>query len=172
MELHDVQIQADHFPGVWGELVNKYLLRVNLYMDAAAVSDETLWKPFSLHKNRTTGKELFAAILTAYPSMTYTQSQETGIIWFHPKRVRYDDILSQKVRIAPGASGVPMYSDVYLPLCKLLAPNVIDVGDAIKMGLVATAMEIDPATRQPPIPYHLFYDVNLPAGVYSAPGDT
>jgi hypothetical protein len=169
-ELHDVQIEAGSFRGAWDEIVMKYLLRANLYMDAAAVSDETEQgkKPFAFHKEKTTGKELFDAILAAYPAMTYTQSKETGIIWFHPKRLNCSDILSLKVRIAPGASHVPMYPDVYLPLCKLLGTNVIDEDDAIQMGLVQFTGEIDPATGKRTINYFWFYDVDLPAGVYSA----
>jgi beta-lactamase regulating signal transducer with metallopeptidase domain len=167
-DLHDVQIEAGSFRAAWDELVMKYLLRANLYMDVAAISDETLKRPFAFHKEKTTGKELFDAILTAYPAMTYTQSKETGIIWFHPKRVKYEEILSLKVRVAPGASHIPMYRDVYLPLCGLLGTNVIDEDDAIEMGLVQVDMDIDPATGKPPIPFFWLYDVDLPAGVFSA----
>jgi hypothetical protein len=167
-ELRDVQIEADSFRGVWDDLVMKYLVRANLYMDVAAGPDETLKKPFAFRKEKTTVKELFDAILAAYPAITYSQSRETGIIWFHPKRVKYDEILSLKVRVAPGASHIPMYRDVYMPLCGLLGTNVIDRDDAIKMGLVDVAMEIDPATGKPPTPWHFYYDVDLPPGTYSA----
>jgi len=166
--LPDVQVEAASFQGAWDEIVMKYLLRANLYMDAAAVSDETLAKPFAFHKEKTTGRELSDALLAAYPAMTYTQSRETGIIWFHPKRVKYEGILSLKVRIAPGASHVPMYPDVYLPLCGLLGTNVIDEDDAIEKGLVEFDGDIDPATGGQPTPWFWFYDMDLPAGVYSA----
>jgi hypothetical protein len=54
-----------------------------------------------------------------------------------------------------------MYTDVYVPLCKLLAPKVIDSSYAQTMGA------IDRLTRKPPIPSAWLYDVDLPSGVYS-----
>jgi hypothetical protein len=157
--LGDVSIKANSLAEAWREMTTKYLLRANIYLDAAAISNDTT---FSFHNEKATGNELFDAFLTTYPAFTYTQDPETGVIWFHPKRVNYSDILNQQVKIARQASQVPMYADIYMPLCKLLAPNITDsrdTGDYIG--------EIDRSTHKPPIPYIWFYDVNMPAGVYS-----
>lgn len=164
VKLGDVQIQANTMAAAWQEITTKYLLRANLYMDAAAISDET---PFAFHEEKATGKELFDALLATYPEFTYTQNPETGIIWFHPKRVSYSTILNQRVGIAHGASEIPMYTGIYVPLLKLLAPNVIDSSDAREQHSGRSG-PIDPSTGKPPIPASWLYDVDLPPGVYSA----
>jgi hypothetical protein len=159
-ELGDVDANAIGVAGAWHEMGVRYLLRANLYMDAAAVPDTT---PFVYRKAKATGKDLFEALLTAYPRFTYTQDPTTGIIWFHPRSVKYIDILSQKVKVAPGANYVPMYTAVYVPLCKLLAPNIIDSRESAG-GLSEAG---DASTGKPPIPYPWSYDVNVPEGVHT-----
>lgn len=164
VRLGDVRIQAGNMADAWEEVATKYLLRANLYMDVAANSTNADRTPFAFHKEKATGKDLLDALLSTYSSFTYTQSPETGIMWIYPKRVNYGYILNQKVRIDHHASQVPMYTGVYIPLCKLLAPNVVDsVGAVLPMD-----MPIDPATGKPPLPAAWLYDVDLPAGVYSA----
>ena len=160
VELGDVRINSSLMAGAWEEMSKKYLLRANIYMDAAASSGKTT---FAFAKKRATGQDLFDAFLTAFPRFTYTQDPETGVIWFHPKDVNYSEILNQKISIARRANQVPMYTDVYLPLCKLLAPDVID-----SSKLAARASSIDPATGKAPIPFFWLYDVELPSGEYSA----
>jgi hypothetical protein len=161
VELGDVHIETNTMAGAWQEMATKYLLRANLFMDEPAISDTTT---FAFHKEKTTGKELFDAFLTAYPAFTYKQDPLTAVIWIYPKRVNYNNILNQKIRITRQAVQVSMYKDVYIPLCKLLAPEVIDSDNLPMEGSVP----IDPSTGKPPIPYFWLYNLDLPAGDYSA----
>ena len=159
VELGDVSVKANNMAGAWDEMTAIYLLRMNLYMDATVISYE---KPFDFHKEKATGKDVLDGFLATYSSYTYTQNAETGIIWIYPKGKNYNDILNQKVRVIHKANHVPMYTDIYIPLCKLLAPNVINPSD-----LPEQEGEIDLSTGKPPIPYSWLYDVDLPTGDYS-----
>jgi hypothetical protein len=161
--IHNVSIKSGRMQTAWEEISKQYLLRANFYMDAGSDSDTTT---FEFKKELATGKELLEAFLAAFPAYTYTQNQESGVIWIHPKRINYEDILNQKIKIDRPAHQVPMYRDVYIPLLKLLDPNVVDSYDSrARIGYMGM---IDPATGKPPIPISMFYDVDLPAGVYSA----
>jgi hypothetical protein len=161
VELGDVDAKADGPAGAWHEMGMKYLLRANMYMDAAAMRNTV---PFAYRKAKATGKDLFDAFLTAYPEFTYTQDAMTGIVWFHPRSVKYDDILVQKVKVAPAATCVPMYTDIWVPLCTLLAPHIVD-SRKVSGGL---GVAIDPSsTSALPILYSWCYDVSVPEGVYS-----
>jgi len=161
--IHNVSIKSGRMQWAWEEISKQYLLRANFYMDAGSDSDTTT---FEFKKESATGKELLEAFLAAFPAYTYTQNPESGVIWIHPKRIKYGDILNQKIKIDHPAHQVPMYRDVYIPLLKLLAPNVVDSYDN-RAGISYMGI-IDPATGKPPIPIGMFYDVDLPAGVYSA----
>ena len=77
VQLGPVAIDAQTVTDAWEKMGGNYLLRANLYMDAAAIADK---KPFAFHKDQATGQELLDAFLKTYPRVTYTQSQETGVI--------------------------------------------------------------------------------------------
>jgi hypothetical protein len=160
VELGDVSVKANNMAGAWQEMTTKYLLRMNLYMDATLISYE---KPFDFHKEKATGKDVLDGFLATYSSYTYTQNPETGIIWIYPKGMNYNGILNQKVSVIHKANHVPMYTDIYIPLCKLLAPGVIDSSD-----LPSQEGRINLSTGKSPIPYFWLYDVDLPTGDYSA----
>jgi len=90
--MRDVVIKTNKMLEAWQEMGAKYMLRANLYMDAAARDDATT---FAFKKERATEKELLEAFPGAYPSFTYTQDPETMVLWLHPKRITYGDILSR-----------------------------------------------------------------------------
>jgi hypothetical protein len=120
-EFHDVHVKTNTMVTAFEEMSTKYLLRANIYLDAAAYSDSTT---FGLNKKTATGEEIIEAFLDAYPEYTYTHDPDTGVIWFHPKRVRYDSILNQKVKSEHAANQIPVYTQVLMPLNALLFPNV------------------------------------------------
>ena len=160
---HNVSIETARMQWAWEKISKQYLLRANFYMDAGADSDTNT---FEFNKESATWKELLEAFLAAFPAYTYTQNPDTGVIWIHPKRIKYEDILSQKIKIDRPAHQVSMYSEVFAPLLKLLDPNVVDsYDDRAGMGHIGS---IDLATGKPPISPWMQYDVDLPAGVYSA----
>jgi hypothetical protein len=161
IELGDVKIKAANIFDAWSQMTTKYLLRVNIYTDKSALTDTTI---FDFNKEKTTCKEILNAFLATYSSFTYTQNPETGIIWLYPKRLKYDNILNQRVYLRDRADEVPMYLDVYVPLCASLAPSVVDSMNVSHMQME----DIDLSTGKPPIPYGWFYDVDLPSGDYSA----
>jgi hypothetical protein len=151
-EIGNVDIEEDYMENAWRVITTRYLLRANMYVDRSMTADRTNHTSFKFHNNRGTCKELIGAFLNTYSSFTWTQNPATGIVWVYPKRVNYNDILSQRVRVPSTAHQVPMYTGVYLPLCKLLAPDVVD-----------------PRIGSPMRPGHPWlYDVDLPAGIYSA----
>jgi len=144
---------------VWRQITQKYFLRANIYVDFSAAVD-TEKRQFVFKKKMATGKDLFDAFLTAYPEYTYTQDPKTGIIWFHPKSIPYNEILNAKVRIKRSELQVAMYSGVLKPLFNLLYPN--------------PKVAIDPAGVEP---YEgsilqrfrqFDFPVDLPDGIYSA----
>jgi len=159
VDLGYVNIKANNIADAWSEMSTKYLIRANLYIDAATVPSEA---PFVFQKNAT-AKELVDAFLTSYPAFTYLQDSKSGVIWFYPKREHYNAILSQTIRITHQANQVPVYSGIYAPLCKLLAPNVVDSSDAELPGSIL----IDRSTGKPPIPQNWQYCVDLSIGVCS-----
>ena len=107
-------------------------------------------KVFVFNRDKVTGREILDALLREYAEFTYTQNPNTGIIWIHPKKLAYGDILNQRVKISHDAIGVPIYPDIYLPLRKLLGPDFIETPSGISR----------------PLPHS--YDVDVMAGTYSA----
>lgn len=121
VEYHQVNIEAGNMVSAWQEMCTKYLLRCNLVVSAGQTSATA---KFTFRTNNATGNDLARAFLAAYPEYTNTQDKQTGVLWFHPKNVHYEEILTQEVKIARPAYQIPMFSGVYLPLCELLSPNV------------------------------------------------
>jgi hypothetical protein len=155
MQLHDVTVKPNFMLNpnpmlnAWQEIGRHYLLRCNIYFEGTASSPDAI---FSFHSASTTGKELLEAFLTTYSEYTYTQDQQTGVIWVHPKRIEFRDILSQKVRVAKTALQVSMYQDIFAPLKRILAPEKI-AGNPLGDGGWA---------------YNTFgFCLDLPAGEYS-----
>jgi len=162
IKLSNVHIDTNNFLGSWHEIGEKYLVRANLFYDEQAINDNTY---FYFNKQEATARELLDAYITTYPEFTYTQDNETGVLWIHPKRIKYNDILDQNINILTGAKNLPMYSGVYRPLCDLLAPRLLDSNDPSVPFF--GSRRIDPDTKRPLISQIWFYDVDLPAGIHS-----
>jgi hypothetical protein len=148
IELHDVKLKPLTIRAAWQEMGTKYLLRANLYLDSDSISDTT---EFSFQKERATGKEVFDAFVAAFPAYTYTRDPATGIIWLHPKRILYNTILPQKLRIERAEPQVLMLRNVYFPLIKLLSPS----GNHVLILMERSSVGFN-------------YPVDLTAGFYSA----
>jgi hypothetical protein len=146
VKLHGVRVEPQTMENAWMAISINYLLPANFYMAQPAGSDSA---KFAFSKEICTGRELVEAFLAVYPTYSYTQDRETGVAWVHPKTIRYEDILSQKIRIKRPASQVPAFDAVIFPLCRLLG---------IGIGFPDS-----------PLPGPVFdYAVDLPKGVYSA----
>lgn len=117
IELHDVHIKPNTMESAWLEIRGKYLLRANLYLGTKSDAD---LKIFSFDKKTATGKEMIEAFLDTYPAYVYTQDSKTGVIWIHPKRIKYEDILSEKIKIDHPAYQVSAVNSVIIPICRLL----------------------------------------------------
>jgi hypothetical protein len=146
VELSDVQIKSNSMPAAWREITSKYLLRANAYIDV--LLDSELGQ-FAFSRKTTTGKELIEAFVSAFPAYSYTQDVATGVIWLHPKRLKYENILDQKLRINHPAYQVRLIKDVCGPLCGFLSPEVTASPGNFSPGSTAECF------------------VDLPAGVYS-----
>lgn len=173
VELGPVLIEARSLPTAWEEIGKKYFLRANLFMDSEAIAEHRArnHQPFAFHREKATGKDVFDAFLETYPAYTYTRSPETGVIWLHPKRVKFENILSEKIRITRPVTRVTMYSDVFVPLCRLLAPKVLEPSGygETTVGIYSEGSYlIDKKTGEPAISDLFFYSMDLPAGDFSA----
>jgi hypothetical protein len=157
VKLINVEIHANTMLGAWEEMSTRYLLRANFYIDNFT---DDAQKPFTFRKTETSGQELFAAFLEAYPALTYTQNPGTGIIWFYPKYIDYGDLLGRRVDVVRSVKQIPMYTGIYSPLCKLLGPQIID--SSIMPGTQGFLL-----TGKPSVPTYWLYDIDLPAGTYS-----
>jgi hypothetical protein len=138
----------------WEQIITKYFLRANIYLDPEESKNST---QFAFKREHATGRELFDAFLAAYPTYTYVHDSKTGVIWFYPTNINYDNILNDKVEINRSALQVPMYSGVLQPLCDLLKPTVvIDLTQGTGQGAINTMSS------------KWNNSVDLPVGVYSA----
>ena len=155
MELHDVHIEENFLLSSFDAIMNKYLLRANLYL----AHDDRV--QFGFDSEKATGKELLEALVGTYAAYTYTQDRETGVIWVHPKSIKYEDILNQKVAITHPAMQVPAYWGILEPLCNLLSPEVT------RYIRVNGAHSYDSSGREN-MPSSFCYWVDLQAGVYPA----
>ena len=159
-QLSNVNIKSNAYSDpqikvAWNRITTTYLLRVNICLDEAALGDST---QFVFKKEKATAKDLFEAFVLTYPAYTYTHDPATGVIWIHPRQIRYDTILSEKVEIRRAALQVPMYSGVLRPLFNLLHPSPstsINIMEGKWMG--SPAMWIAQWN----------ISVDLPSGVYS-----
>ena len=149
MGFRDVSINAVGMPAAWREITTRYLLRANIYIDAQA---DSVSQAFIFKKEDATGREILGALLAAHPAYTYTQDRETGVLWIHPKRIKYEDILNQKIRVVRPAHQIRLFTGIYEPLCSLLSSDVI-AASLPKAGSPSSAYS---------------YFVDLPSGVCSA----
>ena len=143
VQFQGVRIKPSTMTDAWQQIGKKYLLRANFYMDVVPDSDSV---EFTFDKETATGKELIEAFLATYPTYTFTQDRETGVIWIHPKRIKYENILNQKIRIDRPAFQVRALNTVVAPLTRMLS------------------MTMPEWMRPGPT---LNYGVDLPAGVYT-----
>jgi len=149
LKLEHVEIRAKSVTASWNEISSKLLLR-SILCYRPVRPDQRDSPPFEFVRERTTVKELFDALVAAYPEYTYTQDAATGIVWFHPKDLPYTNILDQPVHIFSSATGVPMQTGVLEKIAALESPQKISVK---RWG---TAFE------------NTFnYPVDLPSGIFS-----
>ena len=144
----------------WEQIATTYLLRANMYVDLRTALD-TEKRRFAFKKEKATARDIFDAFLATYPIYTYSHDPKTGVIWFHPKNVNYDQILNAKVLIRRAELQVPLYSGVLQPVFSLLYAN-----PKVRIDPTAGA----PFTGNAAGPLAPFDNicVDLPAGVYCA----
>ena len=143
----------------WQHITKVCLLRANIYVNPAALI-ETRTNHFTFTREKATGKDLLEGFLVAFPAYIYTQDPVTGVIWLHPRSIKYGDIMIEMVEIQRPQLQVPMYSGVLQPLLSLLNPGkkvVIDPtgGGYFQGNVLGLLMKFN-------------LPVDLPAGVYSA----
>jgi len=125
IELHSVHVQGNDMGSAYKEMGSKYLLRVNLYLGGLSDADSV---KFTFDKDVATERELLEAFVATYTAYTYTEDTSTGVIWIHPKRLKYDNILGEKVRIVHPACQVPVFDGVIKPLCALFSTPYLHEG--------------------------------------------
>jgi hypothetical protein len=143
LDLNNVEINAVSLQDAWNQISTKYLLRSVL-----VISDNSLTgTSFILQSKHCSGADLLNALTAAYNDFMWSQDSNTGIIWFHPKDLSFDKILSSKIRVEIEQVGVPMQDGIL--------QAIEDVPNGIRVRKWGT------------IPTNTFnYSVNLPAGEY------
>jgi hypothetical protein len=102
---------------------------------------------------------LIEALLASFPNYTFTQDEETRVIWIHPRSTNYSDILSEKYRIERPAWQVPMFAGVYEPMRNSLA---------LSWMLTVTNSPPDAWLGGTTHEFAQSYCVDLPAGTFPA----
>jgi hypothetical protein len=82
------------------KLLNNYLIRANIYFDLDEQPDPGV---FRLDRETATVREILNAFVVAYPTYAYVQQPKSGVIWFYPRKLKFDDILNHQVKIRHGA---------------------------------------------------------------------
>jgi hypothetical protein len=97
VQLHDVHLDfdANELVPSWQEISTRFLLRSVLFYDDKQLSGAKI----IFDRDIASGKEVLEAFLAAYPEYMLTQDQNTGVIWLHPKSIKYKDILSARQAI-------------------------------------------------------------------------
>ena len=72
--------------------------------------------PFMFAKQSCTGRDIFNALSAAYPGLTWTADDRTGMVWFHPRLEPLSGILPQRIEISDDQYGLPMLGGVLEPL--------------------------------------------------------
>jgi hypothetical protein len=108
MQINNVEINEVRLQDAWKQIADHFLLRSVL-----VVSDNTLTNTsFAFKADHCTGTELLDALAASYSDFMWTQDNNTGVIWFHPKNLALVDILSPKIRIVDEQLGVPMQTGI------------------------------------------------------------
>jgi hypothetical protein len=144
VEFRNVQIDGLSIDDALQKMGCSLMLRSCLYHDVKSDADD---KTFVFRREVATGKEVMDAFLAAYPDYTLTQDPITGILWFHRKKVKYEEIFDQKVIVERSVEQVPVYTSILVPLFGALGSKT-----STKEGVLKT--------------WSLQF-VDLPAGQYS-----
>jgi hypothetical protein len=120
-EIHDVRIKPSGMWAAWVEITGTYMVRANLVLAGPANSVSNL---FAFEKQRATGKDLLDAYVGVYSDYTYTQDPGTGVIWTHPRTLRYADVLSQNIMVVRPGRQVAFESAILLPVYQLLSSSI------------------------------------------------
>ncbi len=121
LTFHDVNIQGDSLEHAWFRVCNDLLIQGCLYWDIQTPGDSNT---FHFNSRSAMGKQVLDAFLAAYPEFTYTEDQQTDVIWIHRKAVPYEQIYPQKIRIRHAAEQVPMGTGVVMPVKSLMGTMI------------------------------------------------
>ena len=146
LELRQVDLKAPSLEKAWQQLSTAYLVRSILYVEPSARTVA----PFQFRCDRCRVRDIFAALVRAYPDFTWTADQATGLLWIHPKARPMSGILNERLRLVRPACAVPLQTGVLLPLAHL-------PGERITVARAGTAMTntLDVATDLPAGEYRL-----------------
>ncbi len=146
LELRQVDLTAPSLEKAWQQLSTVYLVRSILAVEPPARTVA----PFHFRCDRCRVRDIFAALVRAYPDFTWTADQATGLLWIHPKARPMSEILDERLRLVRPACAVPLQTGVLLPLAHL-------PGERISMARAGTAMTntLDVATDLPAGDYRL-----------------
>ena len=146
LELRQVDLKAPSLEKAWQQLSTAYLVRSILYVEPSARTVA----PFQFRCDRCRVRDIFAALVRAYPDFTWTADRATGLLWIHPKARPMSGILNERLRLVRPACAVPFQTGVLLPLAHL-------PGERITVARAGTAMTntLDVATDLPAGEYRL-----------------
>jgi hypothetical protein len=146
LQLAHVRVEGHSLFEAWTQASGDLMVRSVLCLTDTSPGES----PFSFQADACTAQDLFNAFTAAYPDLTWTQDDRTGVIWLHPKSLLYRDILTPELTVPTDELGIPAYEGAVLRLSALPGPD-------LRMMLLGSGFS------------NTFnYAVDIPRGTYSA----
>jgi hypothetical protein len=146
VEMRNVHLRGESFQSAWENMGRDFMIRSVAYIPA----DPSLEHPFDFQAGKCTVRDVFEALVAAYPQVTWTMDHDFGIAWFHPVSVSLAQLLSQPVTADQDEFGVPMLSGVLSGVSQAVAPTIV-----LRPGEQRFVNTFD-------------FPVDIPAGTYTA----
>lgn len=108
LKLDSVSISGSSLQDAWENMSRNLMIQSVIVIP----DDENFQVPFSFKKEHCTVKDIFNEFTSRFPRMAWTQDQESGVIWFHPKEIPYNEILSYTIDFQQDEFGLRMVTDV------------------------------------------------------------
>ncbi len=122
LQLQNVNLAASGITEAWQKIGEELGIRTVLYVDWKSPLEKV---PFALETSKCSGHELLRAFAVTY-RYGITQDARTGVIWLHPASLVYDEILTNKVRVARDLIQAPFATAIFYPLCRLKALGIVN----------------------------------------------
>jgi hypothetical protein len=108
IELGSVHIHADSLVKAWQD-IGYSGIRTVLWLEEQFHFEGL---QFTFDKEKCNGTDLLQAFVATYPDYTYTEDQQTGVVWLYPKKIGYAEILPHRIKVGRNANGISMLTRI------------------------------------------------------------